>query len=105
MSALEQTGQTTVSQRLIPFSTIYTGQIDIGAVGVYVLYHVKKSANIEDAVPVCFGYGHIVQELKKMEERLKFIPPEPLYYEYVDHPEHPDVILQKLREILKTALS
>jgi 1-acyl-sn-glycerol-3-phosphate acyltransferase len=95
----------TFSGTHLPFSEINSDGVDQSMVGVFVLYHVKKHKDKEDLVPLYLGYGNIVGELKKLENRLRFLPPEPLVYDYINDPSDPEILLEKLRKQLKPVMN
>ena len=93
------------SQTHVPYSFIYTDDIDHSITGVFVLYHLKKILNEEDIIPIYLGYGNIVTELKRIEHHLMFLSPEPLYYDFIADPKEPETVLSELRTHYKPILS
>ena len=95
------------SQTHIPYSYIYADGFDHEVNGVFILYHAKKVGDREDIVPLCFGYGNLAIELKRIERQLLFLLQEPLFYDFIAEPKEPQKILEefklKYKPILRVA--
>ncbi|MFI5251631.1 MAG: hypothetical protein ACHQQQ_04270 [Bacteroidota bacterium] len=89
------------SRRSVPYSYIFREDTDHSVTGVFVLYHLKRFRNAEDIVPVYIGYGNIVNELKRIEEELKFLSLSPLFFDYIANPEQPELLLNSLKDRYK----
>jgi hypothetical protein len=92
------------SRRLVPYSYVFREDADHSINGVFVLYHLKRFRDTDDMIPLYLGYGNIATELKKLEERLKFMSHAPLFFDYIADPQDPAFILEALRHKLKPVL-
>ena len=72
--------------------------------GVVVLYHVKHLPDGEDIVPLYVGYGNIYSTLRELENKLKFLAFDPIYYDYVDSPLNPHSMVDALMGVYQPIL-
>jgi hypothetical protein len=88
----------------VPYSHILKDDSDHSVTGVFVLYHLKQFRGADDIVPLYLGYGNIVSELRKIEDRLQFLSPAPLFFDYIANPKEPHLILEALKQRYKPVI-
>lgn len=91
----------TFSRTHLPYSIAFDGMSGHDQTGIVLLYHVKQAHCGEDIVPLYLGYGNVYTVLRELEDRLKFLSHDRIYYDTIDNPSDPQHLLSSLRQHYK----